>query len=111
MDKSNIIISIIIVICIAAGVAAYGITNSENPIFSNLNSLDSGSGDSGNGIGNNTTHHDSPSTSSHGSGVSSSSGSGSGSSSDQDQVLDQDLYPEVAVIIPHIPLITQVVQK
>ena len=48
MDKSNIIISIIIVICIAAGVAAYGITNSENPIFSNLNSLDSGSGDSGN---------------------------------------------------------------
>lgn len=28
-----------------------------------------------------------------------------------DQVLDQDLYPEVAVIIPHIPLITQVVQK
>lgn len=90
MDKSNIIISIIIVICIAAGVAAYGITNSENPIFSNLNSLDSGSGDSGNGIGNNTTHHDSPSTSSHGSGgtgagsgsgVSSGSGSGSGSSS------------------------------
>ena len=81
MDKSNIIISIIIVICIAAGVAAYGITNSENPIFSNLNSLDSGSGDSGNGIGNNTTHHDSPSTSSQGSGVSSSSGSGSGSSS------------------------------
>lgn len=81
MDKSNIIISIIIVICIAAGVAAYGITNSENPIFSNLNSLYSGSGDSGNGIGNNTTHHDSPSTSSQGSGVSSSSGSGSGSSS------------------------------
>ena len=92
MDKSNIIISIIIVICIAAGVAAYGITNSENPVFSNLNSVDSGSGDSGNGIGNNTTHHDSPSTNSHGSGnggtgtgsgsgVSSGSGSGSSSSS------------------------------
>lgn len=89
MDKSNIIISIIIVICIVAGVAAYGITNSENPVFSNLNSVDSGSGDSGNGIGNNTTHHDSPSTNSHGSGnggtgtgsgsgVSSGSGSGSG---------------------------------
>ncbi len=78
MDKSNIIISIIIVICIAAGVAAYGITNSENPIFSNLNSLDSGSGDSGNGIGNNTTHHDSPSTSSHRSG-----GTGAGSGSEQ----------------------------
>lgn len=92
MDKSNIIISIIIVICIAAGVAAYGITNSENPVFSNLNSVDSGSGDSGNGIGNNTTHHDSQSTNSHGSGnggtgtgsgsgVNSGSGSGSSSSS------------------------------
>lgn len=92
MNKSNIIISIIIVICIAAGVAAYGITNSENPVFSNLNSVDSGSGDSGNGIGNNTTHHDSQSTNSHGSGnggtgtgsgsgVSSGSGSGSSSSS------------------------------
>lgn len=92
MDKSNIIISIIIAICIAAGVAAYGITNSENPVFSNLNSVDSGSGDSGNGIGNNTTHHDSQSTNSHGSGnggtgtgsgsgVSSGSGSGSSSSS------------------------------
>lgn len=90
MDKSNIIISIIIVICIAAGVAAYGITNSENPVFSNLNSVDSGSGDSGNGIGNNTTHHDSQSTNSHGSGNGGtgtgsgsgvSSGSGSGSSS------------------------------
>lgn len=92
MDKSNIIISIIIIICIAAGVAAYGITNSENPVFSNLNSVDSGSGDSGNGIGNNTTHHDSQSTNSHGSGnggtgtgsgsgVSSGSGSGSSSSS------------------------------
>ena len=80
MDKSNIIISIIIVICIAAGVAAYGITNSENLIFSNLNSLDSGSGDSGNGIGNNSTHHDSPSTSSHGSGGTG-AGSGSGVSS------------------------------
>ena len=108
MDKSNIIISIIIVICIAAGVAAYGITNSENPIFSNLNSLDSGSGDSGNGIGNNTTHHDSPSTSSQGSEV---PDQDQAQVPDQDQVLDQDLYPEVAVIIPHIPLITQVVQK
>ena len=29
----------------------------------------------------------------------------------QDLDQDQDLDPEVAVIIPHIPLITQVVQK
>ncbi len=78
LEKSNIIISIIIVICIAAGVAAYGITNSENPVFSNLGSVDSGSGDSGDGVGNNTTHT-STNVDSQGSG-SSGSGSGSGSS-------------------------------
>ena len=39
MEKSNIIISIIIVLCIAAAVAAYGITNSNNPIFSDLSSM------------------------------------------------------------------------
>lgn len=54
MDKANIIISIIIVLCIAAAVAAYGITNSDNPIFSNLASM--GANDNtGDGIGNNTT--------------------------------------------------------
>ena len=78
MEKSNIIISIIIVICIAAGVAAYGITNSENPVFSNLNSVDSGSGDSGDGVGNNTTHN-STNVDSRGSG-NGASGAGSGSS-------------------------------
>lgn len=78
MEKSNIIISIIIVICIAAGVAAYGITNSENPVFSNLDSVDSGSGDSGDGVGNNTTHQ-STNVDSQGSG-NGASGSGSGSS-------------------------------
>ena len=41
MEKSNIIISIIIVLCIAAAVAAYGITNSNNPIFSDLSSMNS----------------------------------------------------------------------
>lgn len=111
MDKSNIIISIIIVICIAAGVAAYGITNSENPIFSNLNSLDSGSGDSGNGIGNNTTHHDSQVPAVREVELAQVPDQDQAQVPDQDQVLDQDLYPEVAVIIPHIPLITQVVQN
>ena len=108
MDKSNIIISIIIVICIAAGVAAYGITNSENPIFSNLNSLDSGSAASGNDnvktVLETTQHTMIPQ-------VPAVREVELAQVPDQDQVLDQDLYPEVAVIIPHIPLITQVVQK
>lgn len=55
MDKANIIISIIIVLCIAAAVAAYGITNSDSPIFSDLSSMSANS-NAGNGLGNNTTH-------------------------------------------------------
>ena len=88
LDKANIIISIIIVLCIAAAVAAYGITNSDNPIFSDLSSM--GANDNtGNGIGNNTTVGNntgssvattSGSSGSTGSG-SSDSGSSSGSSS------------------------------
>ena len=76
MDKANIIISIIIVLCIAAAVTAYGITNTDNPIFSSLSSM--GANDAGNGIGNNTT-----SLNNSGSSVATtagSSGSGSGSS-------------------------------
>ena len=79
MDKANIIISIIIVLCIAAAVAAYGITNSDNPIFSDLSSM-SGNGNNGNGLGNNTTKNvtNASVASTSGSG-SSDSGSGSGS--------------------------------
>ena len=36
MEKSNMIISIIIVLCIAAGVTAYGVTNSNNGFFKTL---------------------------------------------------------------------------
>lgn len=86
MNKSDMIISIIIVLCIAAGVIAYGLTNSDNTIFSDLSSM--GSGDNnGDGIGNNTTNGTGVGTgtgSSSGSGSSSSgtrTGSGSGSSS------------------------------
>ncbi|WP_407414641.1 endoglucanase [Methanobrevibacter sp.] len=91
MDKANIIISIIVVLCIAAAVAAYGITNSDSPIFSDLSSM-SASNDAGNGIGNisslnngtgssvATTSSSSGSTGS-GSGSSSSGGSSSGSGS------------------------------
>ena len=76
MDKANLIISIIVVLCIATAVAAYGIINNDNPIFSELPNLGSGSGDSGNGVGNNSSHGSSAS-----SGTGSGSGSGSGSSS------------------------------
>ncbi|WP_407376854.1 endoglucanase [Methanobrevibacter sp.] len=54
MDKANVIISVIIVLCIAAAVAAYGLTNSNNPIFSDLSSM--GANANGNGLGNNSTH-------------------------------------------------------
>ncbi|MCL2156964.1 MAG: endoglucanase [Methanobrevibacter sp.] len=36
MKNSNIIISIIVVLCIGAGVTAYGLINPENNIFTNL---------------------------------------------------------------------------
>ena len=89
MDKANIIISIIIVICVAAAVAAYGITNSDNPIFSNLPSM-AGNDNPGTGTGNNTTHLNNTGSTATTSGSSgsnsgsggSSSGSNSGSGSD-----------------------------
>ena len=92
MDKANIIISIIIVLCIAAAVAAYGLTNTNNPIFSDLSSMGANN-PSDNGLGNNTAVTNGSSTpttttssgsstgSGSGSSGSSSSGSGSGSSS------------------------------
>lgn len=91
MDKANIIISIIVVLCIAAAVAAYGITNSDSPIFSDLSSM-SASNDAGSGVGNisslnngtgssvATTSSSSGSSGSSSSGSSSSGGSGSGGS-------------------------------
>ena len=84
MDKANIIISIIIVLCVAAAVAAYGLTNNDNPIFSGLSSMSSNP--AGSGVGNNSTaHHNGTghsvaTTAGSGSG-SASSGSGSGGSS------------------------------
>ena len=75
MEKSNIIISIIIVLCIAAAVAAYGITNSDNPIFSDLSSMQGK--DTGHGLGNNSSINKT-----NGSSVASTAGSASSSSSD-----------------------------
>ena len=81
MDKANIIISIIIVLCIAAAVAAYGITNSNSPIFSDLSSMSASN--TGDGLGNNTTklNTSSSSVATTNGGASSGSGGGSGSSS------------------------------
>ena len=79
MDKANIIISIIIVLCVAAAVAAYGLTNTDNPIFSGLSSMSSNT--AGSGVGNNTTIHNGTGTSVSHSGSSSSSSGGSGGSS------------------------------
>ena len=47
MDNSNIIISVIIVLCIAAGVTAYGISEGDNAVFNDLTgfSPDSSSSD------------------------------------------------------------------
>ena len=80
MEKSNLIISIIIVLCIAAAVAAYGLTNNQGAIFSDLASMGSNSGNGGHGIGNNTTHN-ATNTAGSGSGSGSSSGSSSSASS------------------------------
>lgn len=76
MDNSNIIISIIIVLCIAAGVTAYSLTNDDN-VFTDLEGITPDSGDDGglgdNGVGN-TTGDIGTSVESSGSG----SGSGGG---------------------------------
>ena len=53
MDNSNIIISVIIVLCIAAGVTAYGISEGDNAVFTDLSGFSPDSSSSGdNGIGN-----------------------------------------------------------
>ena len=96
MNNSNIIISIIIVLSIAAGVTAYGLSEGNNPVFNDLTGFTPDSSDSGSqGIGDLVANDSnqgqgssvssgvsSPSSSgSSSSGSSGSSGSGSGSSS------------------------------
>ena len=76
MDNSSILISVIIVLCIAAGVTAYGLTNDSNTVFNDLAGFTpDASGDTG--IGNNSTNG----TGSIGTGTASGSSSGSYSSS------------------------------
>ncbi len=74
MDNSNIIISVIIVLCIAAGVTAYGISEGDNAVFNDLTGFSPDSSSSGsNGI-NDIFGTDA----NGGAGASGSSGSGSG---------------------------------
>lgn len=93
MNNSNIIISIIIVLSIAAGVTAYGLSEGNNPVFNDLTGFTPDSSDSGSqGIGDLVANDSNQgqgssvssgvsSPSSSGSSSSGSSGSGSGSSS------------------------------
>ena len=75
MDNSSIIISVVIVLCIAAGVTAYGLTNDSNSVFNDLSGFTPD--DQGNtGIGNNSTGLDG-----NGSGTGDNTGSSSGTSS------------------------------
>ena len=98
MNNSNIIVSIIIVLSIAAGVTVYGLNEGDNAVFSDLTGFTPASSDSGsNGLGdlisndsnqqnsgmNGVSSPSSRGSSSSGSsgGSSSNGGSGSGSSS------------------------------
>ncbi len=92
MDNSNIIISIIIVLCIAAGVTAYGISEGDNAVFNDLsgfspdsssdsNGADLISADANDGSGSDTSSGSSGSSSSGSSGSSSGTRSNGGSNS------------------------------
>lgn len=80
MDNSSILISVIIVLCIAAGVTAYGLTNDSNTVFSDLAGFTpDASGDTG--IGNNSTGNGNASSGIETTDAGSGSGTGSGSTS------------------------------
>ena len=80
MDNSSILISVIIVLCIAAGVTAYGLTNDSNTVFSDLAGITpDASGDTG--IGNNSTGNGNASSGIETTDAGSGSGTGSGSTS------------------------------
>ena len=85
MDNSNIIISVIIVLCIAAGVTAYGISEGDNAVFNDLTGFSPDSSSSGdNGIGNlfnDGSNDGTGDTSSNGGSSSSGSGSSGGTNS------------------------------
>ena len=80
MNNSNIIVSIIIVLSIAAGVTVYGLNEGDNAVFSDLTGFTPASSDSGsNGLGD-LISNDPNQQNSGMNGVSSPSSSGSSSS-------------------------------
>jgi len=94
MDNSNIIISVIIVLCIAAGVTAYGISEGDNAVFNDLtgfspdssSSSDNGinnifGSDTGDGTGSDVSNGGSSGSSGSSGGTNSNGGSNSGSGS------------------------------
>lgn len=82
MDNSNIIISIIIVLCIAAGVTAYGISEGDNAVFNDLTGFTpSGSSSGTNGIGDLIGNDSNQGTGSTGASTAPNSGGSSGGSS------------------------------
>ncbi|MBQ3473684.1 MAG: endoglucanase [Methanobrevibacter sp.] len=82
MDNSNIIISVIIVLCIAAGVTAYGISEGDNAVFNDLTGFTPDSSSSGDNVISDLFNDGSADGTGDASnnGGSSSSGSSSGSS-------------------------------
>ena len=82
MDNSNIIISVIIVLCIAAGVTAYGISEGDNAVFNDLTGFSPDSSSSGDNVISDLFNDGSADGTGDASsnGGSSSSGSSSGSS-------------------------------
>lgn len=93
MEKSNIIISVIIVICIAAGVTAYGLTNQDNAFFSELPGLDGSNSGDGKGNATNSSSNSGSSSSGSNSGVGTGSGSSSGSGSNNLQTQPSNPQP------------------
>ena len=79
MDNSNIIISIIIVLCIAAGVTAYSLTNDSDNIFTNLQGITPESGDDA-GLGDTGLFADGQANGNGATSGTGSSGSGGGGS-------------------------------
>ena len=114
MKNSNIILSVIIVLCIAAGVTAYGLANPEDSIFTNLSGFTPGEDSIDDGNTQNTG--DGGSGANGGSGSGSNSGGGSGVSTQEAKnianthILEEGCYagnPILADGTWYIPVIDQ----
>ncbi len=82
MEKTNIILSVVIVLCIAGGVTAYGLTNPDNNILSSLTGFtpSDDSDSTGDDVNNDPNGGDVGESDSSPNSGGQSSGSGSGSS-------------------------------